>query len=49
MTFKVKVPEEVSPEIILLTFDIKFDKWDLREWSEGILEVSMGNLPVKKR
>jgi hypothetical protein len=32
-----------------LTFDIKFDKWDLREWSEGILEVSMGNLPVKKR
>ena len=42
MTFKVKVPEEVSPGIILLTFDIKFDKWDLREWSEGILEASMG-------
>ena len=42
-TFKVKVPKEVSPGIFLFTVNIKFDKWDLREWSEGILEVSAVN------
>ena len=40
-TFKVKISKEASPGISLLTVNVKFGKWDLREWSEGIIEISI--------
>jgi glyoxylase-like metal-dependent hydrolase (beta-lactamase superfamily II) len=38
-TFKLIVPEKVKPGIYLITADVKFDEWDLREWSEAVIEV----------
>jgi glyoxylase-like metal-dependent hydrolase (beta-lactamase superfamily II) len=37
--FKVKIPEFASNGVSLITVSIKFDKWDLREWSEGLIEI----------
>lgn len=37
--FEITIPEEVSKNLYVITSDIKFDKWDLRHWSEAILEV----------
>jgi len=38
--FEIVVPNNISEKVYVLTSDIKFDKWDLRHWSEAILEVS---------
>ena len=38
--FEIVVPNNISKKVYVLTSDIKFDKWDLRHWSEAILEVS---------
>jgi glyoxylase-like metal-dependent hydrolase (beta-lactamase superfamily II) len=38
-TFKIKVSKQVLPGVYLLLFNIKFDGWDLREWSEGLIEI----------
>lgn len=38
-TFKIKVSEQVSPGVEVLTFSIQFDRWDLREWSEALIEI----------
>ncbi|MHC4641183.1 MAG: hypothetical protein ACYS32_06015, partial [Planctomycetota bacterium] len=38
--FEIVVPKNISEEVYVITSDIKFDKWDLRHWSEAILEVS---------
>jgi glyoxylase-like metal-dependent hydrolase (beta-lactamase superfamily II) len=37
--FEIAVPNNISEKVYVLTSDIKFDKWDLRHWSEAILEV----------
>ncbi len=37
--FEITVPVEVSKNLYVITSDIKFDEWDLRHWSEAILEV----------
>jgi hypothetical protein len=37
--FKIVVPNSISEKVYVITSDIKFDKWDLRHWSEAILEV----------
>ena len=37
--FEIAVPDNISEKVYVLTSDIKFDKWDLRQWSETILEV----------
>jgi glyoxylase-like metal-dependent hydrolase (beta-lactamase superfamily II) len=39
-TFKTIVPKQVLPGVSLLTVNIKFDNWDLREWSEALIEIS---------
>ncbi|MHC4084113.1 MAG: MBL fold metallo-hydrolase [Planctomycetota bacterium] len=38
--FEIVVPNSISEKLYVITSDIKFDKWDLRHWSEAILEVS---------
>ena len=35
--FEIVVPNDVSEGVYVLTSDIKFDKWDLRHWSEALL------------
>jgi len=37
--FEIVVPSNISEKVYVITSDIKFDKWDLRHWSEAILEV----------
>ena len=37
--FKMLLPKQVSPGISLLTVNIKFDSWDLHEWSEALIEI----------
>jgi len=37
--FEIGVPDNISEKVYVLTSDIKFDKWDLRHWSEAVLEV----------
>jgi glyoxylase-like metal-dependent hydrolase (beta-lactamase superfamily II) len=37
--FEITLPDAVSKKVYVITSDIKFDKWDLRHWSEAILEV----------
>ena len=39
IAFKIMIPEHVLPGIYLLMFNIKTGDWDLREWSEAIIEV----------
>ena len=38
-TFKVKVPKHAPPGITLMLTDIKTGNWDLREWSEALIDV----------
>jgi glyoxylase-like metal-dependent hydrolase (beta-lactamase superfamily II) len=38
-TFKIKVSKQAPPGVYLLTVNIKFDNWDLREWSEALIEI----------
>ena len=37
--FRVKVPKKVTAGVAVLTADIKFDGWELREWSEAFIEL----------
>jgi len=37
--FKIKVSNQLLPGVSLLLFNVKFDNWDLREWSEALIEV----------
>ena len=37
--FRVKVPKKATPGVAVLTADIKFDAWDLREWTEAFIEI----------
>jgi glyoxylase-like metal-dependent hydrolase (beta-lactamase superfamily II) len=37
--FKVRVPKKASPGVVLFTADIKFDNWELNEWSEAFIEI----------
>lgn len=38
-SFKITVSEKASPGVSLLLFNIKFDDWDLKEWSEALIEI----------
>ena len=38
-TFKIMVSKLVQPGISLITVNLKFDGWDLREWSEALIEI----------
>ena len=38
--FKVKVPKKARPGVAVLTADIKFDGWELQEWSEAFIEIA---------
>jgi len=35
--FEITVPKSISEKVYVVTSDIKFDKWDLRHWSEALL------------
>jgi glyoxylase-like metal-dependent hydrolase (beta-lactamase superfamily II) len=37
--FKVKIPGMIPAGVYLMTLSIKFDSWDLHEWSEALIEV----------
>jgi hypothetical protein len=37
--FKITVPKQVTQNIYVITSDIKFENWDLRQWCEFIIEV----------
>jgi hypothetical protein len=37
--FKLMVSKKVLPGVSLLTVNVKFDSWDLREWSEALIEI----------
>jgi glyoxylase-like metal-dependent hydrolase (beta-lactamase superfamily II) len=39
LTFKIKVSQQCMPGIHLILFNVKFDKWDLHEWSEALVEI----------
>ena len=38
--FRVSISKEVAPGISLLLVSIKFDRWDLHEWCEGLVEIA---------
>jgi glyoxylase-like metal-dependent hydrolase (beta-lactamase superfamily II) len=38
-TFKIKVSEQITPGVTLQLFNLKFDRWDLREWSEALIDI----------
>jgi len=38
-TFKIMVSKLVQPGVSLITVNLKFDSWDLREWSEALIEI----------
>ena len=38
--FKVKVPKKATPGVAVLTADVKFDGWELQEWSEAFIEIA---------
>jgi len=38
--FKISISEQVVPGISLMFVSIKFDGWDLREWCEGLVDIS---------
>jgi glyoxylase-like metal-dependent hydrolase (beta-lactamase superfamily II) len=38
-TFKIDVSKQITPGVYLLTVNIKFDNWDLHEWSEALIEI----------
>ena len=37
--FKVRVPNKASPGVALFTANIKFDNWELKEWTEAFIEI----------
>jgi len=39
-TFKIKVSKQAPTGVSLLLFNVKFDAWDLREWSEALIEIA---------
>jgi glyoxylase-like metal-dependent hydrolase (beta-lactamase superfamily II) len=39
LTFKVKISKKAAPGVSLFLVDVKFDDWDLREWSESFIEI----------
>jgi hypothetical protein len=39
-TFKIKVSKQAPTGVSLLLVNIKFDTWDLHEWSEALIEIS---------
>ncbi len=38
-TFKVKISKKAPSGLSLLLVNVKFDEWDLREWSEACIEL----------
>ena len=38
--FTLGIGKKVLPGVSLVTVNVKFDEWDLREWAECIIEVS---------
>jgi len=40
MRFQIAVPSQVTNNVYVITADIEFDRWDLRQWCEALIEVS---------
>ncbi len=38
-TFKIKVSKQALPGVSLMTVNLRFDSWDLHEWSEALIEI----------
>ena len=38
-SFKMTIPNQISCRIYIITADIKYGNWDLRQWCEAIVEV----------
>jgi len=39
LQFKITVPETVSKKLYVITSDVGFDKWHLRDWCESLIEI----------
>jgi hypothetical protein len=39
-TFQVTIPNKVTKGTHVITADIEFDKWVLRQWCEAMIEIS---------
>jgi hypothetical protein len=39
LQFKITVPEAVSKKLYVITCDVGFDKWHLRDWCESLIEI----------
>ena len=37
--FELVVPDNPSEKVYVITADIKFGRWDLRQWCEGMIEI----------
>lgn len=37
--FKITVPQMVSKNLYVITCDVEFDKWHLRDWCESLIEI----------
>lgn len=42
LIFKLKVSKKIVSDVSLLTIKVKFDNWDLHEWTEGLIELNKG-------
>ncbi|HTF16877.1 MAG TPA: MBL fold metallo-hydrolase, partial [Chryseolinea sp.] len=38
--FKVSVPKKTTTGVALVSVDVSFDNWELREWTEAIIEIT---------
>jgi len=37
--FRITIPEPVSKKLYVVTCDVEFDKWHLRDWCESLIEI----------
>jgi hypothetical protein len=38
-TFKIRISKQAVPGLSVVLFNIKFDNWELNEWSEALIEI----------
>ena len=45
--FKITVPAHASKSVYVITSDVEFGKWDLRQWCECMIEIDRRNAVEK--
>jgi len=41
--FQVNVPDSPASSVHVITADVKFGPWDLRQWCEGLIKIAASN------